>query len=150
MLIQTWQTCYEDFLPASFLKNLNLENQIDRHNKYMNRKAVYYLLENDQNELHGFISYGNSRYNTNKIDKEIYTLYVRPNFQGKGLGTSLLQKVQEDCIPHKYSIGVSVFSQNPYRHFYEKNGFEESNREEIKTGNHNNKSIIYVKQFPYS
>lgn len=61
LLIDTWRSCYKDFIPADFLEGLNLEMQIKRHTRYMQGSAKYFVAENNFNELVGFSSYGKNR-----------------------------------------------------------------------------------------
>jgi GNAT superfamily N-acetyltransferase len=133
LLIATWQNCYTDFIPASILENLSLDKQIKRHEKYMAIQVKYLIAENTDNEIIGFASYGESRFNEVDAMFELYTLYVDQKIQGKGIGGLLINAVLND-LNSEDSIAVSVFEKNPYKSFYLKNGFEKVGEELIDLG----------------
>jgi len=75
LLIDTWKGCYKEFIPAEFLSSLNLDKQVQRHEKYMRANTKYYVAENEHNELIGFASYGKTRFEKVSCETELYTLY---------------------------------------------------------------------------
>ncbi len=145
LLINTWQNCYTDFMPSSFLSNLNLEKQIQRHSKYMSSSANYFVVENDAHKLLGFASYGKSRMENFSFKNELYTIYVCKKTQGKGIGKLLLNTILDDIKNDETSLVVSVFEQNPFISFYLKNGFKKIGEEVIDLGQFELIGGIYAK-----
>lgn len=123
LLISTWQSCYADFMPQDFLDNLNLEHQIKRHIASIEKGVTYFIVENDQKELLGFASFGKNRRKEFEGGNELYTIYINKKYQGKAIGKQLLNAVFDTLPKSDPTILVSVFEKNPYRSFYEKNGF---------------------------
>ena len=145
LLIESWRNSYEEFIPPNFLENLSLEKQIKRHTTYMQGKANYFVAENEVNELIGFSSYGENRYEKIQCEKELYTIYVRESHQGHGVGGMLLNSILKDIKETNYSLGVAVFQKNPFRGFYTKNGFAKINEEQIDMGGFHLIVDIYLK-----
>jgi len=145
ILVTVWQDCYKDFLPASFLQSLSVEHQIARHTKAMEKGTIYMLAEDDHLGLMGFISYGKSRFDYMHSDIEIYTLYVSKVHQGQGIGQQLLNWLIQEVSSNAMSVGVEVMEKNPYKSFYEKNGFEKVITTEMDLGDFKLNNIIYNK-----
>ena len=100
LLLATWQNCYSDFMPSSFLANLDLEKQIQRHTKYMSKSTNYFVVEDDNYHLLGFASYGKNRMTEFDFQNELYTIYVSKNAQGKGIGKLLLDTIFNLSLIH--------------------------------------------------
>jgi len=145
LLIATWQNCYSDFIPSSFLANLNLEKQIRRHTKYMSQSTNYYIVENNNHQLLGFASYGKNRMEDFHFQNELYTIYVKKNAQGKGIGQLLLDTIFNDLKTDQNALIVSVFEKNPFQSFYIKNGFKHVGKEKIDMGKFHLICSIYAK-----
>lgn len=83
--------------------------------KYLPMAETFVALE--EGELIGFIS---------MLEKYIGGLFVSPDWQGKGVGKSLVEKM----IMDRGSLSVGVFEKNhSARKFYEKMGFKYINKE---------------------
>jgi len=145
LLIDTWANCYKDFIPSDFLNNLNLDKQIQRHTKYMTANTKYFVAENEFHQLIGFTSYGKNRNENINCEIELYTLYVDMNYQGKGIGKSLLNSILSDLKNIENNIVVSVFEKNPFKKFYTKNGFTKIGEEIIDMGEFELMGEIYMK-----
>ncbi|MFK7774926.1 MAG: N-acetyltransferase family protein [Saprospiraceae bacterium] len=135
LLISTWQSCYADFIPQDFLDNLNLAHQIRRHTSSMEKGIIYFIIENDQKELLGFASFGKNRMEEFEGENELYTIYVSKRNQGKAIGKQLLEAVLKAIPKNDQTMLVSVFEKNPYRSFYEKNGFSKIGEELVNLRN---------------
>lgn len=95
----------DDFYNPSILRNLVADNKI-------------LIVENEEHLTVGFLSL--------VIDKEIceiVSLYILPNYQGKGYGTELLNTLFENSEIKE--IFTDIESRNlPTQKFYAKHGFE--------------------------
>lgn len=147
LLVGTWKSCYKDFLPKSYLDKLDVERQFARHQKIMQKGTKYFICENLEGVLIGFASYGKSRTDSldTNSDGELYTLYVHPNFHGKGIGKKLLNAVMTELDKSFVRLGVLVMEENPFKAFYEKNGFSLHFKSDIDIGGFRVNSLIYVK-----
>jgi len=113
LLIQTWKECYSDFLPASFLANMDPQKQLERHTRYFQANTPYYLIRNEAEQLVGFTSYGKNRNASSPSELELYTLYVDQAYQGKGWGGTLLGAILSEAKGSAQSLEVSVLQKNP-------------------------------------
>ena len=134
LLIKTWSESYRGFLPHAFLDHLDLARQIKRHQSYFKKGISYLVAENNEGELLGFASYGESRFEQIDSELELYTLYVEPTFHGKGIGKQLLEAIIHTTQKEYHYLDVSVFARNPYLKFYMKHGFEKIGEEEVDFG----------------
>ncbi len=123
LLIETWQNAYKDFIPSTFLNNLDLEKQVRRHKKYMALNTKYFIAENEKGQIIGFTSYGKNRFENIDGKNELYTLYVDVAHHGNGIGYALLNLVLSDLEPTQKELLVSVIKKNPFKYFYTRNGF---------------------------
>ncbi|MEM7372083.1 MAG: GNAT family N-acetyltransferase [Bacteroidota bacterium] len=147
VLIRSWQEHYRHFLPDSFLDNLNLDHQIRRHSRIMKSGTTYWVAENEQQQLCGFASYGPDREAKLPSSMELYTIYVDASVQNKGIGQGLLDRVISDIQHEHNGLAVLVMEVNPYRRFYEKNGFVSIGREKMELAGNHLTNIIYLKEW---
>lgn len=121
-------------MPKNFLDSLDLDHQIKRHYRSFDAGVTYFIIENTENELIGFTSFGANRMNQFNPPYELYTIYVDKNYQGQAIGKQLLQQVFHALPSSQESLLVSVFAKNPYYGFYLKNGFQKVGEETIELG----------------
>ena len=131
LLIETWQNSYQEFIPGEYLSSLNLERQVQRHQKYFHDSTKYYISESAQKELLGFASVGKNRLKEVDSTRELYTMYVRKPHHGRGIGLKLLHRIFEDLRKENSSLAVMAFNKNKFKRFYEKNGFVQVAQKEI-------------------
>lgn len=146
ILVNTWQTCYQSFLPKSFLDNLKIEKQIKRHQKIMGRGIDYFVYENSQGVIQGFTSYGKNRAKNIPAPMELYTLYVSPKGQQKGIGQQLLNQVLMALKPIGGALCVEVMAENPYISFYEKNDFQFFQKESMNVEELTIENLLLIKK----
>ena len=123
LLIRIWQEQYRSFLPHTFLDTMDFDRQLQRHKAYFKKGVNYLIVESQQKELLGFCSFGENRDEFPPAKWELYTLYVTPEQQGKGIGKSLLDEM-EKYLASGEEVAVWVMKTNPFRHFYEKKGYK--------------------------
>lgn len=82
---------------------------------------------------------GMSMYGIEDRTVDIWKLYVRPNFQGQGIGTSLLNRVL-DATRHSTDRVVLAYmdGNDETRTFYDRMGFVETHREADDLGGRDN------------
>jgi len=131
---QIWPITYKDILTLDQLQYmLNLIYSPASLRKQMTVLQHQFLLAEIDDEPVGFASYS-------KIDKpstyKLQKLYVRTDIQGKGLGKTLLEYVEEtvkDAGAKNLHLNVNRF--NKARSFYEKMGFVVIKEEDVDIGN---------------
>ena len=55
----------------------------------------------------------------------IHELVIAPEFQGQGIGTKVLQEVQEESRAKKIPVTLQVLRENEAQHLYRKVGFKD-------------------------
>jgi ribosomal protein S18 acetylase RimI-like enzyme len=145
ILIETWKRCYSSFVPNDFLENLSLERQIIRHAKYMETKTKYFVAETEDQVIVGFSSYGKNRIEKIDCENELYTFYVKTEYQKNGIGHSLLNLILSELESSNQRIAVSVFEKNLFKKFYSKNGFVKIDTEIIDLGQLELVGEIYIR-----
>jgi ribosomal protein S18 acetylase RimI-like enzyme len=116
----TWNATYEGIIPLE-VQNRFLEfNYSDESLKQRMERSILYVAEVD-GEVVGFANYSPVR-DGGKV--ELSAIYVYPEFQGKGIGTALLQQAMKELDGIK-EIYVNVEKDNKTgMNFYEAKGFE--------------------------
>ena len=87
-----WQSTYSGLIPDSFLDNLSIEQSTVNWTKRLqnsDQNANTFVAEID-GVIVGYIGVGVSRDLDASELGELYTIYVDPGFQGKGVGSELI------------------------------------------------------------
>ena len=118
---ESWRYAYRDIVPQSFLDSIPKGRWSGR----IIREGFYNLILTHNNRPVGTACYCRSRWEKYSDYGEIATIYLLPEYIGKGNGASLLKK----CIDELKILGYDkillwVLEDNhAARHFYEKHGF---------------------------
>lgn len=118
---ESWKCTYKDIIPQSYLESIpsgKWATHLD--NIGMNTLVI---LENSQ--IIGTSSYCKSRFSDFADFGEIVSIYLLPEYMGKGYGKKLLEAVKDELVALGYrSIFLWVLEDNiRARAFYEKAGF---------------------------
>ncbi|MCW5772030.1 MAG: GNAT family N-acetyltransferase [Rhodospirillaceae bacterium] len=126
--VETWRATYPGMLPDHVLLRLSDQAQA-RYWKYLlGRQAREFVAVavDAAGELAGFGSAGPER-DGDRVHGEIYTLYVRPDFQGRGAGRRLICALFHGLGDRACSEAMLwVVAANPSRFFYEAMGGQRS------------------------
>lgn len=121
---QSWKFAYKDIIPQEYLESIPsgqwcgaLDNP-DRYN----------LVMLDGDKIIGTSSYCTSRFEDYKDWGEIISIYILPEYMGRGYGKGLLEQAVEKLKAMGLkNIFLWVLEDNHRaRHFYEKFGFKNS------------------------
>ncbi len=121
--IETWREAYPGMLPDRVLVGMSRQGQrmAWRHSICDPGQSV--LLAEDSGTVVGFGSCGTTRHPSLPFSGEIYTLYVAPDHQRRGIGSLLLGALLRDLRRRGHrSALVWALSDNPSRFFYEAMG----------------------------
>jgi GNAT superfamily N-acetyltransferase len=123
--IDAWHDAYPGLLPGKLLRAMTLKGQGARWRAAIAASAREAVLvaEAPRHGIVGMASVGVSRDRDLGFDAEVYTLYVDPNFYGRGIGRALLKesfaqlrkKGLSSCI-------IWAHAKNHARFFYEAMG----------------------------
>lgn len=123
--VQSWRTTYRSIVPDDFLNKLDVERRKQMWEANLSKAEksdILYVLE-DQDEIVGFINGGPNRNEEFPHEAELIAVYLLEEYQGKGYGTLLFQKVIAFFLEQGFqSMMLWVLKDNPSYHFYQKLG----------------------------
>lgn len=122
---ESWKYAYKQIIPQTYLDSIPKGDWIHRL-KATNRKTIV-MLENGS--IIGTSSFCKSRFDSMNGYGEIISIYLLPNFIGKGYGKILLQNAVNELKNMGFNkVFLWVLEENKNaRHFYEKFGFKLNN-----------------------
>jgi len=88
--IDSWQDTYAGIIPHSMLAAMSHKGHAARWQAAIRKGVAVLVAEDAQAGVIGLTSLGAARDSTLGFDSEIYTLYVDPDFLGRGVGRTLL------------------------------------------------------------
>ena len=119
--IETWRDSYAGTLPDRVLIDMKKEKLVVSFSQTLQHHSEVLVVAEDTKEgIVGMGSAGRNRDRRSKYLGEVYTLYVHPSHQNKGIGKMLLSHLF--CELTKFNINSSmiwVLAGNPSRFFYE-------------------------------
>lgn len=134
--IRGWQYAYKGFVPQPYLDGLDIAADANRQRARLlagDRRVMNLVVDGDGGKLLGWVSLGPYRDGeTRTEDAELYALYLRPRYIGRGVGRALLASAVRHCAaaghPRMY---LWVLKDNTRaRRFYERAGFAADGAEE--------------------
>ena len=121
--VETWRDAYAGLLPDKVLLRMSADIEGGRWVRVIEREESVVVAEDGKAGVVGFGSGGPSRVRTLPYDGEVYTLYVAPGYQGKGIGRHLLGVLFAELgLAGHTSALIWVLKANPSRFFYEAMG----------------------------
>lgn len=123
--VETWRTTYAGILPDQVLLNMQASVHEIRFSRWIDQQSDRLFMlaaRTGSGRIVGLASAGHARGQPTTTG-EIYTLYVDPDWQGRGIGRSLLRS----CMARLGGAGFRkailwVLADNPSRFFYEAAG----------------------------
>ncbi len=104
--VDTWRTAYKGIVCDSVLEALDYEGSAENFRGFIGecgKKQFAYVAESDEGEVAGFIIGGIEREGQLGYDGEIYAVYVRKEYQGRGIGKKLIRAAVVWLKEHGFS-----------------------------------------------
>jgi ribosomal protein S18 acetylase RimI-like enzyme len=124
--VDSWRSAYAGMLPDNVLIGMSLQTHTQRWARIIGsrRKGETVLVSEVPNAgVVGFGSCGRAGVRQLPLSGEIYTLYVHPEWQDRGLGRRLLRRLFDSLVVRGMNSAVVwVLAENPSRFFYETMG----------------------------
>lgn len=140
---KTWNATYEGIIPLEVQNNFLKSNYSDESMKQRIERSIVYVAE-VKGKVVGFANYSTVR-DGGKV--ELAAIYLYPEFQGKGIGTALIQQAVKELKGIK-EICINVEKDNKIgMNFYEAKGFEIVKESDIEFDGHILKQVRMVKKF---
>ncbi len=120
--VETWRATYRGIIPDAYLDAMTFAETETALRREMRAAGVVSLIaESDDGHAVGLITGGIDRRRYRIYGGEIFSLYVRPSFQRRGVGLGLVTHLVERLNRWDiFALKVQVLEANPYRRFYEK------------------------------
>ena len=119
--VEAWRTSYAGTLPDHVLVGMNPEKLMITFSRIVKQNnEILLVAEDEKSGILGMGSAGKNRLQSRNYIGEVYTLYVHPDHQNKGVGKMLLSGLFGELT--KYNINsalIWVLARNPSRFFYE-------------------------------
>lgn len=124
--VDAWRSAYPGMVPDKVLVRMSKRDQaLHWANAIAARTSsdAMIVAELGRHGIIGFGSCGPARRTVLSQEAEIYTLYVRPGYQDRGLGRELLHRLFDRLVDTELASAVVwVLAANPARFFYETMG----------------------------
>lgn len=127
--VETWQSSYAGLLPDSMLAGMSEVRQSAWWSRSLGDAGEargIFVADDEEAGVVGFGSCGAVRDVPEELDGqeprvgEVYTLYVEPDFQNRGLGRRLLDALFRQLKADGFDVAVLwMLASNPARFFYE-------------------------------
>ena len=122
--VRTWQAAYAGIIPDEYLAGLSVEKRREFWRRELGEKRSAVMIAVEKEEVVGWASGGASRDANPEGASEIYAVYVSPECWKRGIGSQLMERIEEGISPCS-AITLWVLAQNERATgFYRKLGFE--------------------------
>ena len=100
--------------------------------------------DNPEEGVVGFIDFGAPDFENYGYDARVYSFYLLPEFQRRGLGERLFERCFRAMVDAGFaSMCLDTLEMSPYRRFYEKHGGEIVAHDSHKLGEMEFPTVIY-------
>ena len=116
----SWKNAYAGIIPNQALNRMISRRDTGWWATAIRRSTIILVIE-IQSEIAGYATLGPNRVSTFPYEGEIYEIYLKPEYQGIGLGAKLFAEARKELIWRGYKgLVVWVLSDNdPAISFYE-------------------------------
>lgn len=123
---ESWRAAYRGIVPQEYLDGIPEGNW----NSFFDMAGIETLLMLDGRKFAGTASYCQSRFDEDDNIGELVSIYLLPQYMGRGYGKKLLQAATDELTRMGYDeISLWVLEENRRaRDFYENMGFYSSGR----------------------
>ncbi len=121
--MESWKSAYAGLVPFSALARMINRRGLDWWETAIRRSTIILVIEVGE-EIAGYATLGPNRVNTLPFEGEVYEIYLRPEYQGIGLGTKLFADAKRE-LNHRGYKGLVVWSltdNDPALSFYQNAG----------------------------
>jgi len=143
---ESWKYAYKGLIPESFLDSL----ESGRWVSFLELEDINTIVMTENGEYIGTSSFCASRFEEHQSAGEIVSIYLMPEYMGKGWGRKLINVILEELRKQGYrEIFLYVLEENKKAiRFYENSGFmRENDYLEDKIGGKSVREVRYTRTF---
>ena len=133
--IDGWMNTYDRIIASKYLKTLDYKKQTERYIASFDEYKDLVFVAVKGEEVLGYSCF-HLQDKSGNCDSELVSLYIKPNEQGKGIGTNLLKETAKELLSKgKNNMIIWCLSENKDAiKFYEKLGGKKVIEKEAKIG----------------
>ena len=133
--VSTWNSTYTGIVPDAFLAAFTIDSQIPGWQAHLAAPDALIFVAESQGSVVGFATGGPLREPWKTYDAELYTIYLLPSWQRRGIGRDLLRTLAAALLARRFtSLLVWALEQNPFVAFYRHFGAVPELRRSIEIG----------------
>lgn len=147
--IDTWRTTYKGIVPDEYLNKMDYDQRGKKWQSIISDASkvgkYIFVAEDEVAGIVGFASCGLDRDGDELYKGELYAIYIFKEYQNKGIGRMLLNRVVNKFIELKINSMIIWALENNYTacRFYEANGGKSVKEKYITIGNDTLKEVAY-------
>jgi 3-deoxy-manno-octulosonate cytidylyltransferase (CMP-KDO synthetase) len=143
--VDAWQRSFNGIAPEDYLNSMSVENRTQVFTDRLSNPSYRLILAQDADQgVVGYIDFGTPDFENYGFDARVYSFYLLPEFQRKGLGRRLFENCFERMAADGFrSMCLDTLEMSPYRKFYEKNGGKIVAHDTHKLGDTEFATVIY-------
>ena len=121
----SWKSAYKGIIPQTYLDDLKEDFWVSAFETWLNDNVLTAQVMMEKGSIIGCVAYGKARDKSLFSWGEIVSIYLLPEYFGKGYGNKLLERALLDLKQSGFqNIYLWVLKQNQRaRYFYEKNNW---------------------------
>lgn len=125
----SWKSAYRGIVPNTYLDDLREDFWVEFFNGSINEESINVKMIFHNEVPVGAVAYGMSRDESLKDFGEIFSIYLLPEYFGKGFGNKLLESALDDLKSLGFNnVYLWVLENNiNAQSFYMRNGFYKTN-----------------------
>ena len=144
---ESWRDAYRGIVPDDYLNSIDVERWADRQRRYMGEShgaATTFVAEVD-GRIVGWTSNGPNRDTSLPFAGELYTLYISPEHQRRGIGRRLMKVAAKSLVEAGMaSMLLWVLADNRNaRRFYEAAGGRVADEQHVTFGGASLREVAY-------
>lgn len=95
--VDGWRSAYDKIIASKYLKALDYDSQTERYIRSFEEYKDLVLVAVKDEEVLGYSCFDLKK-QEDKYDAELVSLYIKPNYKGKGIGTSLFKETVKELL----------------------------------------------------
>ncbi len=143
--VESWQRSFKGIAPEDYLNSMSVDKRKEVFAERLSDPTYKMLVADEaENGVVGFIDFGTPEFENYGYGARVYSFYLLPEFQRKGLGRRLLAYCFDRMTKDGYtSMCLDTLEMSPYRKFYEKNGGKVIAHDSHKLGDTKYATVVY-------
>jgi 3-deoxy-manno-octulosonate cytidylyltransferase (CMP-KDO synthetase) len=143
--VEAWQRSFKGIAPEDYLNSMSIAKRVQVFGDRLKNPSYKLLVADDRERgVIGFIDFGTPDFENYGYDARVYSFYLLPEFQRRGVGKKLFERCFDEMTEDGYrSMCLDTLEMSPYRKFYDKHGGRVVAQDSHKLGDREFPTLIY-------